>query len=326
MPALRVETRDGVAWVTIDHPPINLLDLALMTRSASASGASSRPTTRVRVVVFQSANPDFFIAHADVALIQRCRARCRRSRRALGFFHAMVERFRTMPKATIAQIEGCARGGGSEFVLSLDMRFGALGTCVLAQPEVALGILPGGSGTQRLPRLVGRARALEIILGCEDVDADLAERYGWMNRALPPAELGRSSTRSRTASRRSPPRRSRSPSARSTPPTRPSSTGCSRRRTAFKQSLAIPEARERMARVPRARRPDPRGRARPREAGREARRLEADPQAGRGLRGRRGRRAVIFATRTPVRNFFGALRPIGSKSAQFRNSSPSFER
>jgi enoyl-CoA hydratase/carnithine racemase len=70
------------------------------------------------------------------------------------------------------------------------MRFGALGRAVLAQPEVALGIIPGGSGTQRLPRLVGRARALEIILGCEDVPADLAERWGYLNRALPPAELG----------------------------------------------------------------------------------------------------------------------------------------
>ncbi len=75
-------------------------------------------------------------------------------------------------------------------LLSLDMRFGALGRAVLAQPEVALGIIPGGSGTQRLPRLLGRARALEIVLGCEDFPADLAERYGYLNRALPPAELG----------------------------------------------------------------------------------------------------------------------------------------
>src|SRR6185369_8934624 len=108
----------------------------------------------------------------------------------LGLFHAMVDRFRTMPKATIGKIEGRARGGGSEFLLSLDMRFAALGRAVLAQPEVALGIIPGGSGTQRLPRLVGRARALEIVLGCDDIPADLAERWGYVNRALPPAELG----------------------------------------------------------------------------------------------------------------------------------------
>jgi len=107
----------------------------------------------------------------------------------LGPFHQMVERYRTMPKATIGVVEGYARGGGSEFLLSLDMRFGALGRAVLAQPEVALGIIPGGSGTQRLPRLIGRARALEVILGCADVPADLAERWGYLNRALPPDEL-----------------------------------------------------------------------------------------------------------------------------------------
>jgi enoyl-CoA hydratase/carnithine racemase len=72
----------------------------------------------------------------------------------------------------------------------MDMRFAALGRAVLAQPEVAVGIIPGGSGTQRLPRLVGRSRALEIALGADDFPADLAERYGWVNRALPPAELG----------------------------------------------------------------------------------------------------------------------------------------
>jgi enoyl-CoA hydratase/carnithine racemase len=95
-----------------------------------------------------------------------------------------------MPKATIGKIEGRARGGGSEFLLSLDMRFAAIGRAVLAQPEVALGIIPGGSGTQRLPRLVGRGRALEVVLGCDDFPAELAERYGYVNRALPPDALG----------------------------------------------------------------------------------------------------------------------------------------
>ena len=94
-----------------------------------------------------------------------------------------------MPKISIAKIEGRARGGGSEFALSLDMRFGAIGRAILSQPEVGLGILPGGSGTQRLPRLMGRGRAMEIILGCEDFPAELAERYGYINRALPPEEI-----------------------------------------------------------------------------------------------------------------------------------------
>ncbi|HJQ82940.1 MAG TPA: enoyl-CoA hydratase/isomerase family protein [Candidatus Binatia bacterium] len=186
--SLRVAAEDGVAWVTIDHPPINLFDVALM-QEMDRAGRELEADPDVRVVVFQSANPEFFIAHADVALIQTLPTTVPPKADRLGFFHAMVDRFRTMPKATIGQIAGRARGGGSEFLLSLDMRFAAIGKAVLSQPEVALGIIPGGSGTQRLPRLVGRARALEIVLGCEDFDAEVAERYGWVNRALPADEL-----------------------------------------------------------------------------------------------------------------------------------------
>jgi len=186
---LRTKFEDGVAWVTIDHPPINLFDAALIGDMLRI-GEELAGDAAVRVVVLQSANPEFFIAHADVELIQALPATAPPKPTKLGFFHAMVERMRTMPKATIAKLEGIARGGGSELALSCDMRFGALGKCVLAQPEVALGIIPGGSGTQRLHRLVGRARALEIVLGCEDVPADLAERWGYLNRALPAEELG----------------------------------------------------------------------------------------------------------------------------------------
>ena len=117
----------------------------------------------------------------------------------------MCEAMRTMPKATIAVIEGRVGGGGSELALSCDMRFAALGRAVFNQPEVALGIIPGGSGTVRLGRLIGRSRALEVILGCDDVDAATAERWGWVNRALPPTSCGRSSTawpRGSPASRR----------------------------------------------------------------------------------------------------------------------------
>ena len=186
---LRIRVDRGVAWVTIDHPPINLFDLALITEMGRL-GRELATDDAVRVVVFESANREFFIAHADVQLIQRLPETPPPKPTALVPFHAMVEGFRTMPKATIAKIEGRTRGGGSEFVLSLDMRFGAIGRAILAQPEVALGIIPGGSGTQRLPRLIGRGRALEVILGCEDVPAQLAERWGYLNRALPPGRLG----------------------------------------------------------------------------------------------------------------------------------------
>jgi enoyl-CoA hydratase/carnithine racemase len=186
---LRTRLEHGVAWVTIDHPPINLFDRALIG-DVLRIGEELAGDEAVRVVVLQSANPEFFIAHADVELIQALPSTPPPKPTRLGLFHAMVERIRTLPKATIAKLEGIARGGGSELALSCDMRFGALGRCVLAQPEVALGIIPGGSGTQRLPRLVGRARALEIVLGCDDVPAELAERWGYLNRALPPEELG----------------------------------------------------------------------------------------------------------------------------------------
>jgi enoyl-CoA hydratase/carnithine racemase len=185
---LRVEVDGGVATVTIDHPPINLFDLRLMTEIDRLGRELERDATS-RVVVFQSADDEFFIAHADVELIQKLPLDAERPTE-LGFFHAAMERLRTLPKLTIAKIEGCARGGGSEFLLSLDLRFGAIGRCIVGQPEVALGIIPGGGGTQRLHRLMGRGRALEAVLGCEDFDAELAERYGWINRALPAGEIG----------------------------------------------------------------------------------------------------------------------------------------
>src|SRR5512139_4096908 len=186
---LRVAISEGVATVAIDHPPLNLLDLA-MIGELTRVGAALEADDAVRVLVLRSANPDFFIAHADVTLIQQLSTTPPPAPSELGPFHRMVDRFRTMSKATIGVVEGIARGGGSELLLSLDMRFAALGCARLAQPEVALGIIPGGSGTQRLPRLVGRARALEIVLGCDDMDADTAERYGWVNRALAPEAIG----------------------------------------------------------------------------------------------------------------------------------------
>src|SRR6201999_4541372 len=90
---------------------------------------------------------------------------------------------------TIAKVEGRARGGGSEIALAMDMCFAALGKAIFGQPEVAVGLVPGGGSTQRLPRLIGRARALEVLLACNDLSAELAERYGYINRALPPEEL-----------------------------------------------------------------------------------------------------------------------------------------
>ena len=186
---LRVEVDGGVAVAPIDAPPMNLLGPALL----GALDAFTRDVAgddRVRVVVLRSADPEFFIAHGDVELIAALPEGPPHLEATLNFVHRVVDRLRTLPKATIAQLEGFARGGGSEVALACDMRFAARGRAVLGQPEVGLGILPGAGGTVRLARLVGRARAAEIILGGEDFSADLAQRYGWVNRALPPDELG----------------------------------------------------------------------------------------------------------------------------------------
>jgi enoyl-CoA hydratase/carnithine racemase len=184
---LRVAIGGGIARVTIDHPPVNLLDLELIL-AFDHVGKELAANDEVRVVIVDSIDPEIWIAHADVGLILDMPDDVDTPVR-MGFVHSSFDRFRTMPKATIALIEGVARGGGSELALSMDMRFGAIGRTVLAQPEVHLGIIPGGSGTQRLPRLIGRGRALEAILGGADVDAVTAERWGWLDRALPPTEL-----------------------------------------------------------------------------------------------------------------------------------------
>jgi len=188
---LSVRVEDGVAFTTLANPPLNVMTLPLfgdLARFAVEVGADEA----VRAVVLRSEDPDFWIAHFDVEAILAFPMEGPAVRAAKvddNPFHAMCERFRTMGKATIAEIGGRVGGGGNELAMSFDMRFGALGRTVINQPEVALGILPGGSGTQRLPRLVGRGRALELILGCDDLDAATAERWGILNRALAPAEL-----------------------------------------------------------------------------------------------------------------------------------------
>jgi enoyl-CoA hydratase/carnithine racemase len=188
VPAINIDVdARGVAAVVIDSPPINLMTVPVFLELAAAAGELATDDG-VRAVVLRSANPEFFIAHFDVEAIIGFPTDQPESDE-LNAFHQMCERFRTMPKATIAQIEGRVGGGGSELALSCDMRFVTPAT-VLSQPEVALGIIPGGSGTVRLPRLVGRSRALEVILGCDDVDAETAERWGWVNRVLPEERIG----------------------------------------------------------------------------------------------------------------------------------------
>ena len=186
---IRIETEGGVANVILDHPPMNLLGAELMG-ALFTTVEHLEKDTESRVVVLSSADPEFFIAHGDVETIVQVPAEPTPPVDVLPFTHQILERWRKLPQVTIARIEGFARGGGSEVTLACDMRFAALDRAVFAQPEVPLGILPGAGGTARLTRLVGRARAAEIILGGDDFSAAEAEGYGWINRALPADELG----------------------------------------------------------------------------------------------------------------------------------------
>jgi len=179
---LTLQREGRLLLVTIDNPPINLVTVELYGELARLAELLYRDRG-LTVVVLKSANPEFFLAHFDVAAILEFPTDTPAERDGeLNDYHRMCERFRTMDKVTIAQIEGRVGGGGSELASSCDMRFGVAGRTRINQMEVPLGILPGGTGTQRLPRLMGRGRALEVILGGDDLDAETAERWGYLNR------------------------------------------------------------------------------------------------------------------------------------------------
>ncbi|WP_265556684.1 enoyl-CoA hydratase/isomerase family protein [Serratia grimesii] len=188
---LSISHNGGVSTVTIDNPPVNVLDVSLMSE-ISRFLVSVRNDPDVKVLVFQSANPDFFIAHVDMTLIDEPHAFDELARNApegLNPFQAFGELLRSQPQVTIVKLAGLARGGGAEFVAAADMAFAAEGRAGLAQCEALMGITPGGGATQYLTSRMTRGRALEVILGADLIDAVTAERYGWVNRALPGAEL-----------------------------------------------------------------------------------------------------------------------------------------
>ena len=167
--------------ITFNHPPINIFVPATIDElGALMTGIKTDPS--VRVVVFQSANPDFFIAHLDVA-------EAAERPEVLGLWREFVLRLSSTPVVSIAKIRGRTRGIGNEFVLACDMRFASRQSALLGNPEIGVGLVPGGGALEWLPRLVGRSRALEIVLSGDDFDADIAERYGWVNRALDDGDL-----------------------------------------------------------------------------------------------------------------------------------------
>ena len=185
---LRVIEESPAYWrIVFDYPPFNIVD-ATLYQALQGLLAHMDASPSLRVVVFESANPEFFLAHFDLT------GKTGNITTAVGpsglpILTDTFVRITRSPVASIAKIRGCVRGVSSEFVLACDMRFASRENTRLGQPEVGVGVHPGGGGTERLPHLVGRGRALEIVLGANDFDGDTAERYGYVNRALPDAEL-----------------------------------------------------------------------------------------------------------------------------------------
>lgn len=188
---LHVALKRGIATVTINNPPVNVLDVALMSELRHVLLAL-RDDRATKVIVFDSADRDFFIAHVDMTLVDEPHAFdgiAREVPAGLNVFQALGELVRGQPQVTIVKLAGIARGGGAEFVAAADMVFAARGSAGLAQCEALMGIVPSGGAMQYLPQRMSRGRVLEIILGADLFDADTAAAYGWINRALPSGEL-----------------------------------------------------------------------------------------------------------------------------------------
>jgi enoyl-CoA hydratase/carnithine racemase len=187
---LRVIEETPAYWrVVFDNPPLNIMD-ADMFEGLQDVLARMDADPSLRVVVFESANPDFYLAHFEVKDTARTLTLLQTvGPTGLPSLLDTFVRLTKSPVVSIAKIRGRARGVSSEFLLACDMRFASRENTALAQVEVGSGVHPGGGGNERLPPLVGRGRALEIVLSSNDFDGDTAERYGYVNRALPDNEL-----------------------------------------------------------------------------------------------------------------------------------------
>ncbi|MEU1263858.1 enoyl-CoA hydratase/isomerase family protein [Streptomyces cellulosae] len=187
---LHVTIDTGIARITLDNPPVNVLGGTLIRELHDLLGRV-RDDRSVRVIVFSSADPEFFLAHVDIHILDEMDDLREIADRAphLNLFQGVGELLRHQPQVTIVKLAGTARAGGAEFVAAADLAFAARETAGLGQSEVLMGIVPGGGGTQYLRERLGRNRALELLLTGDKVDADTAAAYGWINRAVPAAEL-----------------------------------------------------------------------------------------------------------------------------------------
>lgn len=178
----------NVLFVTISNPPCNVMSMQMLA-DLTELGSRAAGDPDVRVIVLQSDDPEFFVVHFDAnAVVGLPDDTAPVYSPDPSFFHQMVIRFRDNPKPSLVKIAGRAGGGGAELASSCDMRFGVIGKTILNQMEVPLGIIPGGSGCVNAQRLVGRGRALEMLIGADDIDAATAERWGWLNRAFATTE------------------------------------------------------------------------------------------------------------------------------------------
>jgi enoyl-CoA hydratase/carnithine racemase len=181
--------RSPTYWrVTFDLPPLNIFGPAAIPQLDEIVTALETDE-EVRVVVFDSAVDGFFLTHYDFTAKLEDTTRIPPGPTGLQALPDMLARVSRAPVVSIAAIRGRATGVGSELALASDMRFASREKAVLSQWEVGAGLVPGGGPMARLPRLIGRGRALEVLLGADDIDGELAERYGYVNRALPDAEL-----------------------------------------------------------------------------------------------------------------------------------------
>lgn len=190
-PLLHLHIEPGIANITLDNAPVNALSGSLIKALQQMLSELSR-NSDIKVIVFDSANPDFFIAHVDINILEEkdiLDELTQAAPRGLNLFQAVGEMLRNQPQVTIVKLNGIARGGGAEFVAAADMCFASFEKGKLAQCEALMGIIPGGGATQYLSSKMTRNRALEVILGAELFDAATAERYGWINRALPENEI-----------------------------------------------------------------------------------------------------------------------------------------
>jgi enoyl-CoA hydratase/carnithine racemase len=172
--------------VTFTNPPVNVVDAGTVAQLSEIVDELSRDE-QVQVVIFDSATPGYFYNHADLGQVPELLALTDDGSTPL--FVDLSLRLTEAPFVSIAAIRGRTRGGGDELALAFDLRYASREQAIFCQPEVAIGIVPGGGGGDRLPRLLGRDRALEAILTSQDYDADRAEQYGWVTRAVADAEL-----------------------------------------------------------------------------------------------------------------------------------------